>query len=401
MEILSNMDKPSRDLYFDNNATTAVHPDFIPDIIKHMNSSYGNASCSHKMGIDASYELERSRAKVATNLGTKPENIIFTSGASESVSLVLNRFRNLQIPIITTNVEHDCVDKCARRIAGERLHIKIPIVNCRVHPKDIKKALVKCSSCNSVCVSLLYVSNETGNILIKNVPKLVKMIKKRNHDNFVHLDITQAVGKMYMNLDEMGIDAASFSGHKIHAPKGVGALYIRNPQHLKNHPLIYGGGQEFGIRGGTENIAAISAFGKAMDFVHTDMEGFVKYSEDILDYIVNELVELKSKTTFNYKIFTNPSNAAVCTTLFFGYSHDGEVDVKKFIDYLSDNHVYVSTGSACNNNTPELSKTVTSLGLEETIGANCIRISLSRFSTMDEVVEMMDIFKTYFINKLY
>ena len=384
-------------MYFDNNATTMVHPSIIGDLIKNMTSDYGNPSCTHNMGVEASYSVEKARTKIATKLGTLPENIIFTSGASESVSLALNR--EYPYRYIISKVEHECVLNKVRRSIN--IYDEIPILKNGLLCTDTLLKLIMEDDYreNETIFSLLLVSNETGNILF-DAKKVVDIIRSSHSTNFIHLDLTQAIGKTPINLDEMDIDAASFSGHKLHAPKGVGALYVKDPNKLKSNTIVFGGGQEKGLRGGTENVPSIVAFGKAVELACDNINHYQLTVSSMRSYILDGLVSIMGTNGFKFKLLTNIEDSVV-NTLFFGYSHDGIVDVKHLIDYLSDNDVYVSTGSACNSNNPECSKIVKALGLEKEIGSNTIRISLSCFNTMVEVCRFVDIFKRYFTERYY
>jgi len=360
-------------IYLDNHATTPLDPEVLEAMLPWLTDKFGNAaSKDHSYGWEAESIVKISRKKIAEFIGTQPNEIIFTSGATEAINLahfgISESYSKRGKHIVTSAVEHNAVLDSLRALEKKGFELTIlPVDNLgRISPDSVLKAIRK----DTILVSIMTANNEIGNIYdINTIGKICK-----DHDVFFHTDATQAIGKIPFNVEN--VDLASFSAHKIYGPKGIGALYIKskNPK-IKLNPLFYGGGHESGLRSGTLNVPGIAGFGKAVEIASNKFE--------------SESIRLSSYRSKMLKTFTDepggirlngdpdnhlPNNLNLC---FEG------IRSENFIMNLKT--IAVSTGSACTSASLKPSHVLKALGLSDELAKSSIRFGLGRFNTEKEI----------------
>ncbi|MDQ2938474.1 MAG: cysteine desulfurase NifS [Acidobacteriota bacterium] len=361
-------------IYLDNNATTAVAPEVFEAMRPYLTEVYGNPSSAHSLGRRMKAAIERAREQVADLIGASdPTEIVFTSCGSESDNWAIGGFLE-QNPtrrhIITTRVEHEAVRNLCQHLAEIGCEVTWLEVNesGELNLDDLRKALRR----DTGLVSVMLANNETGVLFpIEEIGKIVR----ENSDAVFHVDGVQAVGKIPINLKETNVDLFALSGHKLHAPQGVGALYIRKG--VKLPPFIIGGSQEHGRRAGTSAVPNIVALGAACELartseVHERVESLRNKLEDtILIQIPNARL---NGTADRSKRLPNTSNIS------FEY-----IEGENILVHLDKAGVCVSTGSACHSTTKESSPTLRAMNVPYTAAQGSIRFSLGRYNTEEEI----------------
>ncbi|WP_297812378.1 cysteine desulfurase family protein [uncultured Finegoldia sp.] len=357
-------------IYLDNAATTKVSQKAVEEMVKAMTVDYGNPSSLYDFGMRAEKLVSDSRKSIANLLGVKPNNLFFTSCGTEGNNIAINGSvtNDKKEEFITTNIEHSSVFKTYNKLKDDRI----------VHFVDVGDDfkvddIVDLVNEKTRLVSVMQVNNETGRIL--QINELGKKIKQKNPNTLFHVDGIQGFGKIRIDIDDSKIDFYSISGHKIHAPKGVGAIFIRNPEKVK--PLFTGGSQEFGISPGTENVAGIVALKCASE------EVFSKIDEtyDKLLKMKTDLMDKLSKIDgvyFNSKI---EGYSPYITNVCFNY-----IKSEVLLHYLEQDGIYISTGSACNGS--KKSRIIQSINTPDEFSDGCIRISF----TDDTPYDVIDVF---------
>lgn len=362
-------------VYLDNHATTRVDPRVIDVMVPLMSEGYGNAaSRQHEFGWKAEAEVERARASVASLVGARPEEIIFTSGATESINLALKGLAEVrQSPgshIITAATEHRAVlDACAHL---ERMGFKVTILSVDreglVSPEDVRKAI----SATTILVSIMTANNEIGTI--GPVVEIGAICRERGVA--FHTDATQAAGKIPIDVDAMHVDLLSLSAHKMYGPKGVGALYVRTSGHsLKIEPQMDGGGHERGLRSGTLNVPGIAGFGKAASLAATEM----RFESRQIGVLRDRLVEGLAAAIDGLRVNGDPTRRL---------PHNANVTipgVKADALMMAMKDIAVSSGSACSSALPEPSHVLRAIGLGREDVLSSLRFGLGRFTTEEEI----------------
>lgn len=366
-------------IYFDNNATTPVAPEVLDAMLPYLREYYGNPSSMHTFGGQLHKKVEEARAKVAELIGAEPEEIIFTSCGTESDNTALMSAVEVsggKRHIITTRVEHPAVLNFAKHLARKGYRSTfLPVDN--LGRLDMQ-AFAKAVDDNSAIVSVMYANNETG--VIFPIPEIGAILRERKIT--FHTDAVQAVGKIPINVRELPVDMLSLSGHKLHAAKGIGALYVRKGSRF--HPFIIGGHQERGRRAGTENVASISGLGKACELAKAHIENESKYLSGLRDRLETALL----KNCPDAKINGDTQNRLPNTTnISFEY-----VEGEAILLRLDEHGVCASSGSACSSGSLEPSHVLRAMGVPFTLIHGSIRFSLSRYNTeaeVDKVIEIM------------
>jgi cysteine desulfurase len=361
-------------VYLDNNATTRVAPEVFEAMRPYLADLYGNPSSAHTFGRRMRRSVERAREQVAATLGASDVNeIIFTSCGSESDNWAI-RGALEEHPdkrhIITTRVEHEAVRNLCERLERSGYEITWLDVNEEGH-LDLEALRVGLRR-DTALVSVMLANNETGVLFpIKEIGRIVR----ENSDALFHVDAVQAVGKISINLKELPVDLFSISGHKFHAPKGVGALYVREGVSLA--PFIIGGGQERGRRAGTEAVPYIVALGRACELAQSfDGHALIRRLRDHLeDTILNSIPNARlNGTTDRERRLPNTSHIS------FEY-----VEGENILADLDAAGISVSTGSACNSETHEASAVLRAMNVPYTAARGSIRFSLGRYNTEHEI----------------
>ena len=366
-------------IYFDNNATTNIAPEVLDEMLPYLRELYGNPSSMHTFGGQLYRKIEQARSRVANLLGAEPEEIIFTSCGTESDNTALMSAVE-SVPhkkhIITSRVEHPAVLNFCKHLARKGYRVTyLPVSKQgQLNVDELVKALDE----DTAVVSLMYANNESG--VIFPVAELGEMLKERGI--LFHTDAVQAVGKIPIDLKKLPVDMLSLSGHKLHAPKGVGALYVRKGARF--HPYIIGGHQEHGRRAGTENVASIIALGKACELAGDKLSQEVIYLKGLRDKLENALLKSCPDARINGDVNSRLPNT---TNISFEY-----VEGEAILLRLNEFGICASSGSACTSGSLEPSHVLRAMGVPATLIHGSIRFSLSRYNTeaeVDKVIEIM------------
>lgn len=364
------------EIYLDNAATTRVCPEAAEAAMNAMVDNYGNPSALHFSGVRAKQLLEQSRKQVAEVLGADPEEILFShSGTLANNSALLGAMTLRQkrgTRIVTSSVEHPSVSRVLDALESkgyEIIRLK-PTLNGAINPDELFEAV----NSKTILVSLMYVNNETG--AVNPVEYANKAIKQAKAPAFVHVDAIQAFGKMSVKPRRIGADFVTISGHKIHAPKGVGALYVKKGLVLPN--LIHGGGQENGLFSGTENMPAIAGFGAAAAALPDPMT----MQRDMKRLRRRLITKLSKVPTI---LFNSPDNglASIVNISILG------MPSQVLVNFFSERGICVSAGSACKRG--HRSEVLTQLGFSPIRIDSAIRVSMSRFTTEEEIDRFVEV----------
>jgi cysteine desulfurase len=360
-------------IYMDHGATTKPDPEVVDAMQPYYNEFFGNASSLHSTGQDAAKALNRSRKIIADLIGAKSDEIIFTSGGTESDNLALKGIayqkKNTGKHIITSIIEHPAILNTCKYLGENGFSVTYVPVDDQgvVNPEDVAAAI----NDNTILISIMHANNEIGTIQpIKEISKIA-----HEHNVLMHTDAVQSVGKIPVNVDDLGVDMLSISGHKIYGPKGVGALYVRKGTRLQS--LVQGGAHEFGKRAGTENIPGIVGFAKAVELADQRLDEEGKHLTDLRETMIKKILDSIPYSHLNgHPTQRLPNNVHIRFNFIEGES---------LLMMLNMKGVDVSTGSACSSKSLEPSHVLMALGLppEEIHGS--LRITMGRENTMDEV----------------
>jgi len=370
----------SNRIYLDYNATTPMSPEVL-DFYKDQLSLYANASSLHEDGRRAKKEIEIARKNVADLVNVLPEEIIFTSGGSESNNTVFNTMINLgkklgKNLIVTTEIEHPCVLEASKRLADFGMEVVyLPVDEYGLVKEDEYKAALER---NPLLVSVMTANNEIGTV--QDIKKLAQLAHEKGA--LFHTDAVQAAGKIPVDLKDWGVDYATFSGHKIYGPKGVGALFVKTG--CKIEPLIRGGHQEKGYRAGTYNAPSIAAYGKAAELAKADIEHYTTHTKALREKLKNGLL----KKIPNIKINGHPEKVLPNTLDVSFPGAEGEA-ILLHLDLLG---VDVSTGSACASGSLEPSHVLMATGLGPELAHGSIRFSFGKYNTESDVDYILEKF---------
>ncbi|MCL5236322.1 MAG: cysteine desulfurase NifS [Nitrospirae bacterium] len=364
-------------IYLDNNATTAVAPAVLEEMLPYLKDLYGNPSSMHTFGGQLGSTIREARAKVAALLGAEPEEIIFTSCGTESDNTAIMSALEIyphKRHVITTRVEHPAVYSFCKHLARKGYRVTyIPVDSKgRLNMDAFYKALDD----DTAIVSVMYANNETG--VIFPVEEIGTVLRER--DILFHTDAVQAVGKIPLDTRTLPIDMLSLSGHKLHAPKGIGVLYVRKGTRF--YPYIIGGHQEHGRRAGTENIASIIALGKACELAAENLETEGTYLSRLRDKLEAALLRRSPDARINGDTEHRLPNT---TNISFEYV-EGEAILLRLDEY----GICASSGSACTSGSLEPSHVLRAMGVPFTAMHGSIRFSLSRYNTEEEIDKVIE-----------
>lgn len=358
------------EVYLDNGATTKVCPEAAEAAVNAMTVCYGNPSSTHTKGREAKALLDRARAQVAAALGAKPEEIVFTSCGSESDNWALIRGaetnRRVGRHIISSAAEHDAIRKTLEYLEGQGWEVTLlrPGKEGMVTPAQLAEALRE----DTALVSLMLVNNETG--AVTDIPAMRRVLTERGSRALLHTDAVQGFLKVPFSAKTLGADLISLSGHKIHAPKGIGALYIRSG--LRLAPYILGGGQENGLRSGTEPLPQIAAFGAAAEIGAKE----ARAAQERMGQLRQHCIERVLAESPDAVVIGGGAPHILCLSLP-GYRSE------VLMNYMEAKGVYVSKGSACKRG--KRSHVLEAMGIPARVIDGAIRVSLSRFTTREEI----------------
>jgi cysteine desulfurase len=357
-----------RRVYLDNSATTPVLPEVLEAMQPYFGERFGNASSIHHHGQESRSAVENARASVATLLGCRPTEIVFTSGGTEADNLAVFGIVGPGDHVITSTVEHHAVLNACKHLESQGSEITYLPVDSRglVEPADIRRALRS----STRLITVMTANNETG--VLQPVDEIGKIAAEA--DVYFHTDAVQAVGKMPLDVNVIGCDFLSVSGHKLHAPQGIGALYVRKGTSLQ--PMLYGGRHERSRRAGTENVPGIVGIGKAAEFARAQLTSGAGSMIRMRDRIERALLQIESSGVNGAGAPRVPQTSSMYFDAIEGEALVIALDLKGLA---------VSTGAACSSGAIEPSHVLTAMGLSSDRARSSIRFSLGRQNTMEEV----------------
>ena len=364
-------------IYMDNHATTPIAPEVLAAMMPYLTTNFGNASSTHLFGVTAKDAVEKARHQVAELLGCSGEEIVFTSGATESDNLALRGIayacQEKGNHIITSTAEHHAIlDTCHALAAAGFETTYLPVDKYgRVSPDDVEAAITP----RTILMSFMYANNEVGTI--NPIADIAAVATK--HGVPFHSDAVQGIGQLPSDMEGLGVDLASLTAHKIYGPKGIGALYIRR-ETARPHSLFHGGGQEEGVRPGTLNVAGIVGLGAACELAKSYIETGKSCVATLRDALHQRLNERLEDIHLNgHPEQRLPGNLNLC---FAGVqSHALLMGLKR---------VAVSTGSACDSESVKASHVLVAMGVPNTLALTAIRFGLGRYNTAEEIEVVAD-----------
>jgi len=365
-------------IYLDNNATTRIAPEVLDEMAPYLTELYGNPSSMHTFGGQLRKKVGEARARVATLIGAESEEIIFTSCGTESDNTALMSAVETypqKRHVITTQVEHPAVFNFVKHLARKGYRVTVLPVDSK--GRLDMDAFLKTLDDDTAVVSIMYANNETG--VTFPIQEIGEVLRERKI--LFHTDAVQAVGKIPVNVKTLPVDMLALSGHKLHAPKGIGALYARKGTRF--HPYIIGGHQEHGRRAGTENVAFIIGLGKACELAAKDIEKEATYLTSLRDRLEKNLLLQCPDTKINGDTEHRLPNT---TNMSFEYV-EGEAILLRLNEY----DICASSGSACTSGSLEPSHVLRAMGVPRTAIHGSIRFSLNRYNTEEEIDRVIEI----------
>ena len=372
-------------VYLDNSATTKPFGEVIEYMSKVMCDNYGNPSSMHMAGMNAENEIKNAKRIIADTLKVEEKEICFTSGGTESDNLALigcaMANKRAGTHLITTKIEHPAILETMKHLEDEGFSVTYLDVNRdgRVDPATLKAALTD----ETILVSIMHVNNEIGSM--NDIEELARTVKDHNPSILFHTDAVQSFGKVRVFPKRLKADLVSVSSHKIHGPKGVGFLYISDK--VKIRPVIFGGGQQKGMRSGTENVPGIAGLGLATKLIYEDIEDRTAEMYELKRYFINELTKLDDVYVNGIPDIENteakdPIRATAPHIISASFSG---VRAEVLLHALEAKNIYVSSGSACATNKPAKSATLLAIGLPPDLLDSTLRFSMSIETTREDI----------------
>lgn len=369
-------------IYLDNSATTRVYPEVVQAMTEMMETDFGNPSSLHRMGLAAEKRMNRAREQVAKAFSAKPKEIVFTSGGTEANNMAIRgvayQYRNRGNHLITTSIEHPSVLQTFRRLESEGFQVTYISVDSEglVRLDELQAALTP----GTILVSVMHVNNELG--AVQPVEEIGALIKDRGQRTVFHVDAIQSFGKFPISPQRMRIDLLTISGHKIHGPKGIGALYIN--EKIQVPPLIEGGGQERDLRSGTENIPGIVGLGLAAERIESERPQQIVRLRALKAWFLEELQKAIPDVKINGPHSAGTLEAGRSAPHIVNLSFPG-LKGEVLLHALEDYQIYVSTGSACHSRQSGPSHVLQAIGLKPRELESALRFSLSYQTTQEEL----------------
>lgn len=368
-------EKDNMEVYLDNSATTKCLPEVAELMTKIMCVDYGNPSSMHYKGVESEKYVKQARETLARILKVQEKEILFTSGGTESdnIALIGSAMANYRAGkhLITTAIEHPAILQTMQYLENQGFEVTyLPVdENGRVRLEDLEKAIRR----DTILVSMMFVNNEIG--AVEPIEAAGALIKRINPKIIFHVDAVQAFGKYRILPKKMNIDLLSVSSHKIHGPKGVGFLYMSDK--IKIKPIIFGGGQQKGMRSGTENVPGIAGMARAAEIMYQNLDEDVERIYDLKKRFINGISEIED-------IKINGLTGRDSAPHVISVSVRG-IRAEVLLHALESKGIYVSAGSACASNKPSISATLKAIGVEKNLLDSTIRFSLSILTTIDEI----------------
>jgi len=371
--------RPKQFIYMDHAATTPMDPRVKEAIDPYFVQDFGNPGGFYELGRIAKEALDDARSRVAGHLGCTPNEIIFTGSGTESDNMAIfgiaKKYESKGKHIIISAIEHHAVEYPARQLRKEGFEVSILGVDRhgKVSVNELKETLRE----DTILVSIMMANNEIGTF--QPIAEIGEALK--NHQAYFHTDACQAAGTVDIKVDTLGVDLLTLNGSKIYGPKGVGILYLRKGVRIK--PLIYGGGQERGLRGGTENVPYIVGFAKALDLANENREEAVKRLTELRDYMTNELLKRIPKSMLNGHPTDRLPNSVNVTVL--------DIEGEAFTLFLNELGIYASTGSACTSLSLDPSHVILATGLPYECAHGSMRFTLGRNTTKEQIDYVLEV----------
>jgi cysteine desulfurase len=389
------------EIYLDNSATTRIYDDVSELCMKTMMEDYGNASSMHHKGVVAENYLKKASEQIAKTLKAKPKEILFTSGGTESDNIAViggaMAHHREGKHLITTCIEHPAILNSMKYLEDQGFEVTYLKVSEEglIDLEELKSAIRE----DTILVSIMAVNNEIG--VVQPLEEAGKIIHAANPRIIFHVDAVQGYGKEQLIPKQMGIDMLSVSGHKIHAPKGIGFLYIKDGVRIV--PITYGGGQQGGLRSGTLNIPGIAGLGRAAEEIYSTLDENRKMLYSLKFRLIKGLttelpdIRINGIDTSDRKI-SDLTDEELTEVISKTAPHIVSVSVKGvraevLLHALEDKEIYVSAGSACSSNHPSVSTTLKAICIPKELYDSTVRISMSEFTTAEEIDETVKVFK--------
>ncbi|HEY8559855.1 MAG TPA: cysteine desulfurase NifS [Pyrinomonadaceae bacterium] len=373
-----------RRVYLDNSATTPIDREVFEAMVPFLTEKFGNASSIHFFGQEARAAIDRARHQVAELIDARPNEIVFTSGGTESNNLAVRGFVEANDKygrhIITSEIEHSAVREVCLDLEKRGYEVTyLPVYEDGVvRIEDVRRAVRE----DTILITVMTANNEIGTIQpVEEIGRHVRELRETGRKIWFHTDAVQAIGKIPVNVEEIGCDLLSISAHKIYAPKGVGALYVRRGVRL--HKQNIGGHQERERRGGTENVPYIAAFGKACELAKRNLAGEAARLAALRDTFENEVGEKITDLVFNGKREQRLPNISNISFRF--------IEGEGLLINLDMQGVAVSTGSACSSGSLEPSPVIRSLGRDDELARGAVRFSFGKENTAEDVEYLLEI----------
>ena len=372
-------------IYLDNCATTRPREAVVNVMLNSLREDYGNPSSLHRLGLNAEKKIKNSRDIISDYLNINRNELYFTSGGTESNNIaiqgIVNKYGTRGKHIITTKIEHPSIHNIMKYY--ETKGYTITYLNNdemgNIDLNQLKESIIN----DTILVSLIHVNNEIG--VVQNIKEVRKILNDAGSNALLHLDGVQSFGKIEFSLKDLGVDTYSFSGHKVHGPKGIGGLYINNKLNLP--PVVLGGNQESGIRSGTENLTGIIGFGEAVRILSQNFKEESEYASTIKDYLAKRILD----DIDDIKINTSLDSSSSPYILNISFRNiRGEV----LLHYLEEKEIYISTTSACSSKGIKKSNVLKAIGLDDNEIEGAIRFCLSYEITKADIDYTMDRLKS-------
>lgn len=361
--------------YLDNSATTRCSNEAVKIMTKVLQEDFGNPSSLHNKGMEGENYVKAARSEIAKTLKVNDKEIYFTSGGTESNNLAIigaaRAYRRSGNKVITTMIEHPSVANPFAYLEDNGFEVTyLPVDNLgQVDLNALREAMTE----DTILVSVMHVNNEIG--AVQPIEEIAEIVKSVNKECVFHVDAIQSYGKFRIYPKKMGIDMLSVSGHKIHGPKGSGFLFVKDKIKLK--PIILGGGQEWGMRSGTENVPAIAGLGVAAREIYADFDNNIDRMYKLRDRFISEVTKIDG-VTVNGPLDHSGAPHIISVSV-------SGVRAEVLLHALEDRNIYVSAGSACSSNKPAISKTLKAIGLDQKLLDSTVRFSFSIHTTEEEV----------------
>ncbi|HMS40970.1 MAG TPA: cysteine desulfurase NifS [Pyrinomonadaceae bacterium] len=373
-----------RRVYLDNSATTPIDKEVVETMLPFLTEKFGNASSIHFFGQEARAAIDKARHQVADLINSRPNEIVFTSGGTEANNLAIRGLLEANDKygkhIITSEIEHSAIKEVCEDLSKRGFEVTfLPVYeNGIVKIEDLKNAVHE----DTILISIMTANNEIGTIQpVEEIGKFVRELKETGKKIWFHTDAVQAVGKISVDVEEIGCDLLSISAHKIYAPKGVGALYVRRGVRL--HKQNIGGHQERERRGGTENVAFIAAFGKACELAKKNLNESANYLRSLRDKFENEIGEKIDDFIFNGERENRLPNIS---NISFR-----QIEGEGLLINLDMQGIAVSTGSACSSGSLEPSPVIRALGRNDELARGAIRFSFGKENSAEDVAYLLEV----------